>query len=489
MKKSNLKIKDMKPITSLLTIILLSLTAITIAQVPQAVNFQAIARDATGNVMVNTPIQIQLSILDNSSTGPVIYKELRALTTNAYGSFSFQIGIDPYATLTGKMEDINWLQGRKFLKIDYDPTNQLQFSLTLGIIEFVSVPYAFAAGSVSKIDASNAKQGDVLQYNASSGNFEPAALNIDWNDTSKYLKAEIDPVFNASVAKKIKSSDTVRWSAKSSFSGRYTDLTNKPTTIAGYGITDAVTTTGDQTIAGHKTFSGTVTVAAPVNNSDATNKAYTDEQIALMGKRLLTQAAGGPVTDYDGNVYNTVKIGTQVWMAENLKTTHYSNGEAIPKVTDNAAWINLSAGAMCYYNNDSATNAGVYGALYNWYAVVDSRNLCPAGWHSPTDDEWHSLMLTLDATAQLIPDVESATAGGHLKETGFIHWFDSSLGDNSSGFTAVPGGYRNGIFTGLGSFANFWSSTDWCRVLCWSLVALRWHADVKVSGFSVRCVR
>ena len=111
MKKSNLKIKDMKPITSLLTIILLSLTAITIAQVPQAVNFQAIARDATGNVMVNTPIQIQLSILDNSSTGPVIYKELRALTTNAYGSFSFQIGIDPYATLTGKMEDINWLQG------------------------------------------------------------------------------------------------------------------------------------------------------------------------------------------------------------------------------------------------------------------------------------------------------------------------------------------------------------------------------------------
>jgi hypothetical protein len=118
---------------SLLAILLfLAGTALIKAQVPQAVNFQAIARDATGNVMANTPIQIQLSILDNSSNGPVIYKELRALTTNAYGSFSFQIGIDPYATLTGKMEDINWLQGKKFLKIDYDPTNQLQFNLTLG---------------------------------------------------------------------------------------------------------------------------------------------------------------------------------------------------------------------------------------------------------------------------------------------------------------------------------------------------------------------
>jgi hypothetical protein len=100
-------------------------SALVKAQVPQAVNFQAIARDATGNVMVNTPIQIQLSILDNSSTGPVIYKELRALTTNAYGSFSFQIGIDPYATLTGKMEDVNWLQGRKLLPLAVMLTGQI----------------------------------------------------------------------------------------------------------------------------------------------------------------------------------------------------------------------------------------------------------------------------------------------------------------------------------------------------------------------------
>jgi hypothetical protein len=162
--------------TSLLAIILIVTSTVLKAQVPQAINFQAIARDANGNVMVNTPIQIQLSVLDNSSTGTVLYKELRALTTNAYGSFSFQIGIDPYAVLTGKMEDINWLQGKKFLKIDYDPTNQLQFTLTLGTIEFVSVPYAFAAGSVLKLDLSNAKEGDILRYNATSGNFEPSKI-------------------------------------------------------------------------------------------------------------------------------------------------------------------------------------------------------------------------------------------------------------------------------------------------------------------------
>jgi trimeric autotransporter adhesin len=166
-------------ITSLIAIILLSVTT-AFTQVPQAINFQAIARDASGNVMVNTDIQIQLSILDASTTGTVLYKELRAVTTNAYGSFSFQIGVNPYSVLVGKMTDINWIQGKKFLKIDYDPTNKLQFNLTLGTIEFVSVPYAFAAGSVYKIDVNNAVSGNVLRYNASSGNFEPS--NDSYND-------------------------------------------------------------------------------------------------------------------------------------------------------------------------------------------------------------------------------------------------------------------------------------------------------------------
>ena len=151
---------------------------LTAQDVPQAINFQAIARDANSEVMANTPIMIQLTILDGSPEGELVYREIRSLTTNAYGSFSFQIGRDPYMAV-GEFADIDWAGGRKFLKIDYDPTATLSFNLSLGTVEFVSVPYAFAAGSVSYIDATGANDGDVLAYNATTGRFEPRTLEGD----------------------------------------------------------------------------------------------------------------------------------------------------------------------------------------------------------------------------------------------------------------------------------------------------------------------
>jgi len=180
---------------------------LTAQDVPQAINFQAIARDANSEVMANTPIMIQLSILDGSPEGELIYREIRSLTTNAYGSFSFQIGRDPYMAV-GEFADIDWAGGRKFLKIDYDPTAMLQFSLSLGTIEFVSVPYAFAAGSVSYIDATGANDGDVLAYNATTGRFEPrtqeggastyttpnlSAVLAEGNSANSQLKNVTDP--------------------------------------------------------------------------------------------------------------------------------------------------------------------------------------------------------------------------------------------------------------------------------------------------------
>ncbi len=155
--------------------LLMAAMFLTAQDVPQAINFQAIARDANSEVMANTPIMIQLTILDGSPEGELVYREIRSLTTNAYGSFSFQIGRDPYMAV-GEFTDIDWGSGRKFLQIDYDPTATLSFSLSLGTIEFVSVPYAFAAGSVSYIDATGAADGDVLAYNAATGRFEPRTL-------------------------------------------------------------------------------------------------------------------------------------------------------------------------------------------------------------------------------------------------------------------------------------------------------------------------
>ena len=147
------------------------------AQFPHAINFQAIARDANGTVMSATPIQIRLTVIDGSATGTDVYQELRALTTNDYGSFSFQIGRNANYVTIGSFDEINWNDGAKYLKIDYDPTNQFNWNLTLGTIEFVSVPFALSAESVSFIDATNAKNGDVLVFNSTTGKFEPKALS------------------------------------------------------------------------------------------------------------------------------------------------------------------------------------------------------------------------------------------------------------------------------------------------------------------------
>ncbi len=199
------------------------------------------------------------------------------------------------------------------------------------------------------------------------------------------------------------------------------------------------------------------------------------------------------VTDIDGNIYITTKIGTQWWMAENLKVTHYRNGDAIPHVTDDNQWYNLTTGAYCNYNNDTS-NVAIYGRLYNWYAVDDSRNLAPASWHVPTDSEWQILINYLGG---------DAVAGGKMKTTGTIEggdglWFYPNAGaTNSSGFSALPGGYRtySGAFNSVGDYANFWSSTEsssdyaWDRYLycCFSDVR-RYYSD-KRGGFSVRCIR
>ena len=195
------------------------------------------------------------------------------------------------------------------------------------------------------------------------------------------------------------------------------------------------------------------------------------------------------MTDIDGNVYQTIIIGTQVWMAENLKVSHYRNGDNIPTGHSSSYWSNLSTGAYAVYNND-VINADTYGYLYNWYAVDDSRNIAPEGWHVPTDDEWQILVDYLGG---------SSVAGGKMKETGTEHWNSPNTGaTNESGFTALPGGYRgyNGSYYRMGYSGYFWSSTEsgsdyaWYRKLSYDNSSVRRdYYYNKQNGFSVRCVR
>jgi uncharacterized protein (TIGR02145 family) len=193
------------------------------------------------------------------------------------------------------------------------------------------------------------------------------------------------------------------------------------------------------------------------------------------------------ITDIEGNVYNTVKIGNQIWMKENLKTSKYSDGEEIPLVTDKTDWDNLTSPGYCWYENTDSIGT-TYGALYNWYCV-NTGKLCPGGWHVPMDEEWTVLTTYLGG---------EEIAGGKLKESGTNHWENQNAGaTNESGFTALPGGYRNynGTYDNIVNFGYWWTATEKDAVYARNRYMFYLYPNVysylrrKDIGYSVRCVK
>jgi uncharacterized protein (TIGR02145 family) len=203
---------------------------------------------------------------------------------------------------------------------------------------------------------------------------------------------------------------------------------------------------------------------------------------------FITSATLTTVTDYDGNIYNAVQIGTQVWMQSNLKAARFNNGIYVPNLTYGGDWGGSSSAACCDYNN-SPTNSVTYGKLYNFSAAIDVRNLCPTGWHVPTDDEWLTLINYNGG---------NNGAGDKLKEAGANHWSSGNNATNSSGFTALPGGYRFAAgdpFSNIGFSGSWWTSTIYSSAysFAYSLVnntsvADRFSANMGY-GYSVRCIK
>ncbi len=205
-----------------------------------------------------------------------------------------------------------------------------------------------------------------------------------------------------------------------------------------------------------------------------------------------TSGYGPNITDAENNTYKTVYIGTQQWMAENLKVTKYNDGTTIPNITDNTQWQNNTTGAWAYYNNDEANNAK-YGKLYNWYAVSKTtngnKNVCPTGWHVPTDAEWTVLTDYLGG---------SAVAGGKMKVVGTTNWNSPNKdATNTSLFTGLPGGNldSNGNYDNIGYNGYWWSSTEGSPNLAWfrTLIGVSGYAfrsnSLKEEGCSVRCLK
>ena len=293
------------------------------------------------------------------------------------------------------------------------------------------------------------------------------------------------------------------------------DITRTAATSGGAIINDGGTkitargvcwrTTANPTILNNKTIDGNGTGTYTSDLSLLTDyttyyvRAYATNSIGTgYGNEISFKTLGilfnpnltyGTLTDIDGNTYKTITIGTQTWMAENLKTTKYRNGDPIANVKENATWAALTSGAYCWYKNDSVVNKSLYGALYNWYAVSDSRKIAPTGWHVPTTAEVTTLVTFLGG---------EGAAGGKVKEEGTIHFVVSNyLATNSSGFSALPGGLRfnGGVFDYVTTAGYWWSSTEISSTNSTTFSVASSNDDVylftnsKTDGLSVRCIK
>ncbi len=236
------------------------------------------------------------------------------------------------------------------------------------------------------------------------------------------------------------------------------------------------------------------------NSCGASSSLELNEQTSDCSSSFI---CGTSTVTYDGVTYNTVAIGSQCWLKENLRTTKYNDNSSIPEVTDPSTWTSTTSGAYCCYDNNPS-NCDTYGALYNWYAVGTGK-LCPSGWHVPSDDEWYTLTNYLSANSQYWCGSNSNYIAKSLAST--TSWSTSTTAcaigndlsaNNSSGFSALPGGrcnYSDGLFSAIGATGYWWSSTEssasnaWYRYMNYNYATVSRINSGKSYGLSVRCLR
>lgn len=252
-----------------------------------------------------------------------------------------------------------------------------------------------------------------------------------------------------------------------------------------WGTGQLPTIAGDTTINGNDTGSFVGYIKNLTSNTKYYFRAYATSSVGTAYSDVVQITTGNTATDYDGNIYNTVVIGNQVWMVENLKTTHYLNGDPIPTVSSTSEWQALTTGAYTDFKR-LGFGRDIYGGYYNWHAVTDSRNLCPEGWHVPTGSDWSILFNNLaggDVNTKLI-------AAGYNN--------DASMGGatNESGFSAFPSGTYDGF--AVSYRINFWTSSeiDGANASCififnpgFTLSQPNTRSEEKYIGCAVRCVK
>jgi uncharacterized protein (TIGR02145 family) len=423
------------------------------AQAPQGIPYQAVIRDNVGAPLVNASVTVRFTLHQNTIDGPVEYQETQSLSTNAFGVINTQFGMG--MATQGGFENIIWSNTTKFIQVE---ANDGSGYLDMGTQQMMSVPYAmYSSKSENSTHADNgfsnvSVTGDTLYM--ANGNFI------------------IVPGISAA---------------------------NYPAPVL--GCTNAQACNYNAAATQDDGFCLYQNATCDDGDVNTTNDVINSECVCagtILPPPLYTMGNG--VTDFDGNFYPSIIINGQEWIQKNLAVSKYRNGDPVPTGLSDATWSSTTSGAYAIYNNDAANNT-TYGKLYNWYAVNDSRGLCPSGWHVPSDAEWTTLINYLDPNAD--GGNNGNIAGGKMKSTGTIENGDglwnspNEQATNESGFTALPGGYRYnvGSYYDVGYFGVWWSSTEydsnyaWGRVLGYDYSNVFGYYGSKQDGFSVRCVR
>ena len=504
----------MNRVFTILVVVLLSVSLW--AQAPQSFSYQAVIRGTSNSLVVNKPVGIKVSLLQGSENGTAIYVETHKPTSNENGLVSIAIGGGNKDASSNAFITIDWSKGPYFIKTETDPTGGTSYSLS-SVSQLLSVPYAnYAGNGIKRISANsdtiflsnnnyyiNKSSFNTGNNSIPSGGGQGQVLTmcdgeLKWTNrgicTGKITTLDCNYTIVSSnvFVKNDYNSTTLKFNYSGGNSGFYDFFSVQSTGVL--GLTAKLNQTSNLLNNGDGSFNviidGTPTAVGKANFT-----------FVFCGKScsfiidVIDENKGVPgsnITDVDGNVYKTVVIGSQTWMAENLKVSKYNNGTTIPNITDSAQWSQLTTGAWCYYSNDLINNAK-YGKLYNWYAVSPTtngnKNVCPTGWHVPTDAEWTVLTNYLGG---------ETVAGGKMKEVGTTSWNSPNIdATNTSLFTGLPGGYRYnfGYYGNIGNFGNWWSSTEYTTNSAFSrfLYGSNGNATrgsyVKYYGLSVRCLR
>ena len=464
------------------------------AQAPNKFTYQAVVRNTSNQLITNTLVGIRVSILQNSATGSVVYSETQMLSTNANGLVTMNIGEG--TVVYGSFNNIDWSAGTFFLKSEIDPTGGSNYTIS-STQQLLSVPYALYANEAGNSFSGN--YNDLTNKPTIPAAANNATLTIQRNNSTV-------GTFTADAS----SDKTVNISVPTTTS----ELTNNSGYITADQLNALLNAMNSRMDSLQTVLSAQNVEIASLSNTVDSLGAYADSLGNIVdecGCLSAFHCGTSTISDFDGNAYSTVKLGGQCWTAENLRTTHYSNGDPIDLGTT------TSTITPYRYNPASdSTNVSTYGYLYNWAAVMNGatsseanpsgvQGICPTGWHVPSNAEWMELETFVSSQDQYVcyyqnlPNIGKALAS----TTGWNNSTSTACGvgttqstNNATGFNARPAGnyYASGG-NGFGYYANFWTTTNVTNSeahsynLSYTSPSLNRSNSGEASGFSVRCVR